>query len=263
MVRTVAVPAAVQSKAVRRSTMKHGIALLLSTLWLTALLSGCGQAPASTSEASEPASTPESTVVEATPTPEPAAPTPDPTEEPPAEYVPGERTDTSYTNTVLGLQFTLPTDMVMASDDEINQMMQASVDMMYEDPETGEMVIDYTQLTTVYEMVAVNISDGSNIIVMSEKLPLSGMTEEQYITAMEQQMAQTTMTIDFGEPGTTTVGGIDFTSLDYTVEANGTQTMQSMLLKKVGDRMYALTLSYYAPESRDTLLSCFSALTAV
>lgn len=39
MVRTVAVPAAVQSKAVRRSTMKHGIALLLSTLWLTALLS--------------------------------------------------------------------------------------------------------------------------------------------------------------------------------------------------------------------------------
>lgn len=243
--------------------MKHGIAVLLSTLWLTALLSGCGQAPASTSETTDPASTPESTVTEATPTPEPATPTPDPTEEPPAEYVPGERTDTSYTSTVLGLQFTLPQDMVMASDDEINQLMQAGVDMMYEDPETGEMVIDYTQLTTVYEMVAVNISDGSNIIVMSEKLPLSGITEEQYITAMEQQMAQTTMAVDFGEPSTTTVGDTEFTALDYNVEANGTQTLQSMLLKKVGDRMYAITLSYYAPEARDTLLGCFSALSAV
>ena len=87
--------------------MKHGIAVLLSTLWLTALLSGCGQAPATT----DPASTPESTATEATPTPEPATPTPDPTEEPPAEYVPGERTDTSYTSTVLGLQFTLPQDI--------------------------------------------------------------------------------------------------------------------------------------------------------
>lgn len=243
--------------------MKHGTALLLSALWLTALLSGCGQAPASSAEASEPASTPESTAVEATPTPEPATPTPAPTEEPPAEYQPGERTDTSYTSTVLGLHFALPEDMVMASDDEINQLMQAGVDMMYEDPETGEMVIDYAQLATVYEMLAVNITDGSNVIVMSEKLPLAGMTEDQYITAMEQQMAQTTMTVDFGEPGTTTVGETDFTSLDYTVEANGTQTMQSMLLKKVGDRMYAITLSYYAPEARDTLLGCFSALSAV
>lgn len=237
--------------------MKRGIALSLSALLLAALLSGCSQ-PASSSEATESAAS-SSSAAEATPTPEPATPTPEPTEEPVEEYQPGERTDTGYTSTTLGLHFALPENMVMASDDEINQMMQISTDMMYEDPDTGEMMLDYSQLTTVYEMMAIDVTNGSNVIVMSEKLPLSAMTEEQYIAAMEQQLTQTTVDIDFGEPEPYTLGATEFTRLNYSVAANGAQMNQTMLLKKAGDRMYAITISYPGTVELEPLLACFSA----
>lgn len=241
--------------------MKNWIALSLSALLLTAVLSGCSQ---STASSTAPESSSEvSSAVEATPTPEPATPTPEPTEESVEEYVPGERSETSYTSTALGLQFILPENMVMASDDEINQMMQISADMMYEDPDTGEMILDYSKLNTVYEMMAIDVTNGSNVIVMSEKLPLAAMTEEQYIAAMEQQMTQTTVDIDFGEPESYTLGTTEFTRLSYSVAANGAQMNQVMLLKKSGDRMYAITVSYPDTVELAPLLGCFSPLSAV
>lgn len=241
--------------------MKRGIALSLSALLLAALLSGCSQS-ASGSEATESAAS-SSSAAEATPTPEPATPTPAPTEEPVEEYQPGERTDTDYTSTTLGLHFALPENMVMASDDEINQMMQISTDMLYEDPDTGETMLDYSKLTTVYEMMAIDVTNGSNVIVMSEKLPLSAMTEEQYIAAMEQQLTQTTVDIDFGEPEPYTLGDTEFKRLNYSVAANGAQMNQTMLLKKSGDRMYAITISYPSTVELDPLLACFSPLPTV
>lgn len=176
------------------------------------------------------------------------------------EYIPGERTDTDYTSTVLGLHFTLGANMVMATDEEINSMMQAGVDVMYEDEETGEMILDYTQLSTVYEMVAADITNGSNVIVMCEKLPLSGIEMDQYIEAMRTQMAQTTLDVDFGEPEDVDLGGVTFTGLTYSVDSNGTQANQTMLLKKVDDRMYAVTFSYQDPAAYETLKACFSPL---
>ena len=238
--------------------MRKGIALYLSALLLAALLSGCSQ-PAASEAAATPAPSPAST---ATPTPEPAtptpAPTPAPTEEPAEEYQPGERTDTDYTSTTLGLHFALPETMVMASDDEINQMMQVTTDMLYEDPDTGEMILDYSQLNTVYEMMAIDVTNGSNVIVMSEKLPLAAMTVDQYIAAMEQQLSQTTMSIDFGDPEPYTLGSTEFTCLSYSVEANGARMNQLMLLKKVDDRMYAITISYPDTVELAPLLACFS-----
>ena len=235
--------------------MRKGIALYLSALLLAALLSGCSQ-PAASEAAATPAPSPAST---ATPTPEPATPTPAPTEEPAEEYQPGERTDTDYTSTTLGLHFALPETMVMASDDEINQMMQVTTDMLYEDPRyPGEMILDYSQLNTVYEMMAIDVTNGSNVIVMSEKLPLAAMTVDQYIAAMEQQLSRTTMSIDFGDPEPYTLGSTEFTCLSYSVEANGARMNQLMLLKKVDDRMYAITISYPDTVELAPLLACFS-----
>lgn len=148
--------------------------------------------------------------------------------------------------------------MVMASDDEINQMMQVTTDMLYEDPDTGEMILDYSQLNTVYEMMAIDVTNGSNVIVMSEKLPLAAMTVDQYIAAMEQQLSRTTMSIDFGDPEPYTLGSTEFTCLSYSVEANGARMNQLMLLKKVDDRMYAITISYPDTVELAPLLACFS-----
>ena len=113
-------------------------------------------------------------------------------------------------------------------------------------------------LNTVYEMMAIDVTNGSNVIVMSEKLPLAAMTVDQYIAAMEQQLSQTTMSIDFGDPEPYTLGSTEFTCLSYSVEANGARMNQLMLLKKVDDRMYAITISYPDTVELAPLLACFS-----
>lgn len=249
--------------------MKKTMAFALTACLLATLLAGCSQTPAdsstpettSSAAESQPEETPtESTPEEEAPAEEPAA---EESEEEPAEYVPGERTDTDYTNTTLGLHFALPETMVMASDEEIQNMMQAGSEMMYEDPETGEKMLDYAQLTTVYEMVAADVTNGSNVMVASEKLTLSGMTEDQYFAALEQQLAQTTVTVDFGETEQIPLGNTTFTGITYTAAANGMQTSQTMLLKKVDDTMCLIVLGYIDPAQYETLLSCFTPLEAV
>ena len=239
--------------------MKKTIALLLTAGLLAALLAGCSQT-ASTSSA--PASeAPSASEPEPSPSAEPT-PEPTPSEAPAAgEYTPGTRTDTGYESEALGLQFTLGENMVMASDEEINSLMGQAADLMYEDPETGEQILDTAQLTVVYEMMAADVTTGSNAIIAAEKLPLANLTEEQYIAAMEQQMAQTTMSIDFGEPSPVTLGNTEFLSLQYETDAgNGAVMQQNMLLKKIGDRMMLITLSAPDQAGLDALLACFAPL---
>ena len=112
------------------------------------------------------------------------------------------------------------------------------------------------------EMVAVDVTNGSNVVIICEKLPLEAMTEEQYIEALRAQMAQTTVEADLGEPEPAALGGVDFTALNYTVASNGVETGQTMLVHKQGGRMYAIAISYQLPEQRDAILEAFSALPA-
>ena len=127
--------------------MKKTIALLLTAGLLAALLAGCSQtASASSAPASE---APSASEPEPSPSAEPT-PEPTPSEAPAAEeYTPGTRTDAGYESEALGLQFTLGENMVMASDEEINSLMGQAADLMYEDPETGEQILDTAQLTVV------------------------------------------------------------------------------------------------------------------
>ncbi len=240
--------------------MRRTISTLLAAGMLVALLVGCGQ---TASESAAPSSEAPAAASEATPEPSPSAeptPEPTPTEEPAEEYTPGTRTDTDYTSETLGLRFTLTENMVMASDEEINALMGQAADLMYEDPETGEQVLDTTQLAMVYEMMAVDVTTGGNVIIAAEKLPLASMTEEQYVAAMEQQMAQTTMSIDFGDPSSVTLGSTEFLSLQYEADAGTGVMQQNMLLKKIGDRMMLITLSAPDQAGLDALLACFTPL---
>lgn len=240
--------------------MRRTISTLLAAGMLVALLVGCGQ---TASESAAPSSEAPAAASEATPEPSPSAeptPEPTPTEEPAEEYTPGTRTDTDYTSETLGLRFTLTENMVMASDEEINALMGQAADLMYEDPETGEQVLDTTQLAMVYEMMAVDVTTGGNVIIAAEKLPLASMTEEQYVAAMEQQMAQTTMSIDFGDPSSVTLGSTEFLSLQYEADAGTGVMQQNMLLKKIGERMMIITLSAPDQAGLDALLACFTPL---
>ena len=220
----------------------------LACMMLCAALSGCGKAASSETSgtpAGSDASASTQTVVQE------------------KEYAPGTRTDAEYTSAWLGLKYTPSENMVMASDDEINSMMQAGAKALYKDSAEGQKMLDYANISTVYEMLAVDVADGGtagNVVILAEQLALSGTTEEQYIAALKQQFNGLNVSVTFNEPTTRDVCGITFKELSYTMETNGTSINQTALIKKIGDRMACIMLTYSDAASMNTLLAGFSAL---
>lgn len=241
--------------------MKRTIAALLTAALLATLLAGCGQTPAESQAEATPAPTP---TAAPTATPEPTAvPTPTATPEP-VTYTPGTRTENGYTNTSLGFLFTPSETMVLASEAEMQALIQNGADFVYGDAPNSDQLMDQVEQTTAYEMVAVDVSTGSSVIIATEKLAMEGVDETQYIAAIQQQLSRVdAMQVTFDDPGTVTLGDTTFTGVTYTAAANGIQSSQTMLLKKIGNTMCLIVLAYSDPTQYPALLSCFTAFSAV
>lgn len=221
---------------------RRKLALLAAVLMVLALFAGCGK-PQEQSSAPEESSTTEqsSSVVE----PEKK------------EYTAGVRTEKEYTSEWMGLKYTLSDSMVMATDEEILQYMEAGDEMLYTD--SGE--IDYENLGIVYEMAAVDATTAENLSIMVEKLALSGMSEAQYMEAVKQSLAQVdNAEVTLGEESTCMVAGLEFRRIDYSMDLGGQTLMQTMLFRKIDDRMVGMTFTYLEEASLEAMLSGFSAL---
>lgn len=241
--------------------MKRTIAALLTAALLATLLAGCSQSPAESQAEAIPAPTP---TAAPTATPEPTAvPTPTATPEP-VTYTPGTRTENGYTNTSLGFLFTPSETMVLASEEEMQALIQNGANFVYGDAPNSDQLMDQVEQTTAYEMVAVDVSTGSSVIIATETLPMEGIDETQYIAAIQRQLSQVdTMQVTFDDPGTVALGDTTFTGVTYTAAANGIQSSQTMLLKKIGNTMCLIVLAYSDPTQYPALLSCFTAFSAV
>lgn len=172
-------------------------------------------------------------------------------------YAPGERTETEYASEWIGLRYTLGGDMVMATDEEINSMMELGADELGQD----NLLADYAKITTVYEMMAVNTLNQSNIIICAEKLPFSATSEEQYLASVKKQVEQiyTDGTLTYSDGGQRDLGGLTFQEMGYLVEHEGITLYQTYLVRKQDDRMYGIVLSYSDEAMLDALLEGFTA----
>ena len=147
--------------------------------------------------------------------------------------------------------------MVMATDEEILQYMEAGNEMLYD--EAGE--VDYENLGVVYEMAAVDATTSENLSIVVEKLALSGMSEAQYMEAVKQTLAQMdNAEVTLGEESTCMVAGLEFRRIDYSMDLDGQMLMQTMLFRKMDDRMVGMTFTYLEEASLEAMLSGFSAL---
>lgn len=175
----------------------------------------------------------------------------------PPKYEIGTNTAAGWQSSWIGLQYKPDSTMVMATQQEIEAMMELGADVMFE--ENGQQMIDWAKVTTAYEMMATNASNGSNVIVCAEKLSLSNMTASQYLDVLKTQLSAVYSNANFSTPVTQKVGGIDFTRTDVTASLNGYSINQTYMVVKMEDRMVSLLFTCNATGALESMLASFSA----
>ena len=165
-----------------------------------------------------------------------------------SNYKKGTVTESKFTSEWMGIQYTLPNDLTMLSEDNIASGSKDNILV-----EMHEYLRDAPSTTNI-GMLAEDISKDTS------------MDENKYIELTKTQMEKAIPGITFSEQGKRTIAGQEFYELpySYTKDVDGTQTTitQTFLCKKIEDRMVCITLTYPDQETIDHLLSGFSELNA-
>lgn len=197
-----------------------------------------------------PTSTPEPT---ATPTPEPTAtstPTPEPTEAPAVTdtYVKGTITETGFESEWIGLRFTKPATVIMATQEEMDAMMLQGLQTMY--GEQAAEAFDYATMTSVNEMQATWLAGYPVVQVVVEKMPVAGYTETDYLSAVVANLNATSATsgwvYTFDENlYSVEIAGQEYIGLATAVDAGvGVSIYQDYLVKEKDGRMILIAFTY-------------------
>ena len=165
-----------------------------------------------------------------------------------SNYKKGPVTESKFTSEWMGIQYTLPNDMTMLSEETIASGSKDNIQV--------EMQAYLTDAPST-----------KNIGMLAEDISKdTSMDENKYIELTKTQMEKAIPGITFSEQGKRTIAGQEFYELpySYTKDVDGTQTTitQTFLCKKIEDRMVCITLTYPDQETIDHLLSGFSELNA-
>ena len=165
-----------------------------------------------------------------------------------SNYKKGTVTESKFTSEWMGIQYTLPNDMTMLSEETIASGSKDNIQV--------EMQAYLTDAPST-----------KNIGMLAEDISKdTSMDENKYIELTKTQMEKAIPGITFSEQGKRTIAGQEFYELpySYTKDVDGTQTTitQTFLCKKIEDRKVCITLTYPDQETIDHLLSGFSELNA-
>ena len=227
------------------SKMKKLLAILISALLICCLTVGCSQGGEDVSSNRDNSSASDTNSKDETAKKD--------------EYVRGDRTATEWSSEWIGLKYTLGSNFIMTTDEELDQLIAATGDAMFKDEETGQQMIDYAELTDVYEMMAV-ATTGDNIIVMAQKLPLANMSIDQYITSFKSQNENLQATMQFSETTTRNVAGLEFSEIQASMSTQNGAASQTYLFTKIEDRIIAIILTAVTEGAVDNMLAGFSAI---
>lgn len=145
----------------------------------------------------------------------------------------GSHTNTVYTNESLNLTFTLPAGMHFYSDKELADILNMTAEQM-NDPD----LLDKVDSGEVYEFMAVDNSNGSNIVMCVERVPAS-MGVPAYIEATKKSLAEQggTQIVLEDKTGEAKLGGSTFTTVTGTSKVSGITMNQYYYFCKMGTTM--------------------------
>ena len=178
-------------------------------------------------------------------------------------FVRGEWTDNLYVNEFLNLKFTLPEGWNKASDEEIAEMMGLATEFAAGDSSYSTA---YNDAKNVYDMVAQDTTNGTNIIVMAENLALSvggtSYDEKAYADTVSQQLAaQENLDYTFAEePSEISIDGETYLILKATLYDG--QMCQNYLMRRVGKYMETIVITFPVEVEFDSVLAQFNSAAA-
>lgn len=174
-------------------------------------------------------------------------------------YEKGIYEGTSWISEWLGMRYDQPEGFLLASDEELDTMIQAGSNLAFED--NAEAVLDYMKLTTVYELM---VMAPAGIPTFSLVVERSALSADEYMDALAQQFAMmSTVSLDLkGYEGTEEIGGIEFDKYAIESEYNGASMNQIYYITEKDSRLVYLVVTYLESNSDalDAMMSGFSAL---
>jgi len=245
--------------------MKKAVSVFLTLLMLFAVVVGCNSAPQGETgrRPSEDTRRPQREDDERPPRednerPPPPVDTPAPVAG--GDYKRGVLSEAGYESDYLNIRFRPPAGFIMATEAEMFELMDLGAEIMDVDRE----LLDFAQLSTVYEMMATTPFGSPNVILIAEKLMLSSITEEQYYDALVSQLSSMPaigMEYTFGDrPESVTIAGESYLKMAARLEAYGQVMHQDYIFRKLDDRMICFIVTYTEDTVREmeTLMSGFS-----
>jgi hypothetical protein len=170
-----------------------------------------------------------------------------------------------FTNEWSNLKLVLPEGFASATDEEIEQMDNASKDLLSE--QSNELAAELAMAKIRYDFIVRSVSDGGmpNLIVIYENISLSPQTknldEAGYIAEMEKQFATMEaqgLKYTAVETDTAEIAGETWTATQYSL--NDGVAFQRYYLRKVEGIMFQMILTYNAEleDSANQLLAGLS-----
>jgi len=170
------------------------------------------------------------------------------------EFSRGTTADNTYTSTFAGFKFEAPDDWTLASEEELNSMMNVAID----NTDANALAKKYLELSTVYDMIAV-APDNTNIMIMYENLALTpggtSYSEADYAEAVKGQLDSS---YNCGDTYTTELAGKTFTVMPASIYDG--QAYQEYYLLKVGTYMACIVFTGMSDPASSGMTEYFSAV---
>lgn len=191
------------------------------------------------------------------------APAPAPSAEPtpaPKEFSRGYvDEDGAYINAFSGFGISLPDEWVLASDEELAEIMDMGQELLNDEQQFKTQI---AKLTTIYDLMAGRRDGTANVVVMYENLALhiggTAVTEAEYLDALTEELAALeALTYEIGDRYEAELADIGFDVLE--VEAPDYGVSQSYYAARMGKYMLCIVFTNTAQPAIGDLADRFEA----
>ena len=165
----------------------------------------------------------------------------------------GEWNEKTYTSEFADVEVAVPSDWVIATDEEIATLMGLGQDELTGGNEVANKILE---TKNVYDAMAQNIYTGSNIIVMYENLALSvggaSIDEKSYLNILKTQLSSTDQAnYKVGDVEEVTIGDNTYYMLPTELSSS---LKQAYYVRRVGDYMACVLTTTVGDEDLQSMI---------